>query len=206
VSGPRLRDRRVLSGGNFSDCTIDGDFRNAIGYKAKWTKVLFLEANFANANLFGGEFEDCIFEKTTLDRVNFTGSTFRNTHFVECSLDQAIFDNSILRAVTIRGGRAEYASFNNASMNEVELDTQLHGADLRFGYTKDLSYGHSNLWGSSINVNCNNFVGKKINERGLKLFLALLSKTTGNPELTAKIRELVEPKYLTMIDKMAGEE
>ena len=190
-------------GGTYEHQFCRGDFRNALAYQAKFTGIKFQETPWSGANLSGSTFLDCTFEKCDLRLANLNATTFRNCRFTECLLDQATFHSASLKGVEIEGGRAQYASFWNASVSEVKLDTNLHGADLRYAASNNLDYGEANPWGCQVSLNCANFKDVKISERNLELLLALVCQTAGNDGLRNQVLSLISTKSVTLMHKLA---
>ncbi len=191
-------------GGSFSHQTVEGDLRLAQAYKSTFDGVLFKDAHMEKGDYRGSVFTNCRFEGCLLDLCDFNAATFSNCQLLECQFDLATFHSAIIEDTVFVLGRAEYASFWNATLRRVRFDLSLHGADLRFAAADDVDYGDSNLWGASININCVNFVDKAGSDRQIQLLLALVASTKGNDEIRQKVRELVDPRYLAMLGRLAG--
>src|SRR5471030_1259503 len=153
--------------------------------------MTFEDCQMDQINFSGSSFTDCLFMHCSLPGANFNGTTMHGTTFHGCNLDMAGFKASSLWTTNFVGGRAEYSSFEEALLRDVLLDTQLHGADLRFSSARGLDMGDSNLWGASNNWSCRNYKDVRFSDKQVEIVLALIARTSGNDELRGKIRELV---------------
>ncbi len=190
-------------GGTFASQAFTGDLRLAQGYKATYEHIVFNNCRMEKGDYRGSVFTDCDFSGCKLDLCDFNAATIANCSFTDCELDLATFHSAVIEDVMFVGGRAEYASFWNATLRRVKLDLELHGADLRFAAAEELDYGDSNLWGTSINVNCVNFVDKEVSNRQIQILLALVASTKGNDELRQKLTALLDPHYMIMLKKLS---
>lgn len=200
----RARGRRTLMGGTFGHQEVTGDLRMAVSYKASYDRISFKDSRMEKGDYRGVSFTNCTFEGCQLDLCDFNGATFKVCAFTNCQLDLATFHSAIIEDTTFAMGRAEYASFWNATLRRVRFDLNLHGADLRFAAAEELDYGDSNLWGASININCVNFVDREASDRQMQILLALIASTRGNDGTRAKLKEIVSPRYLQMMEKLKG--
>lgn len=173
-------DRRVLSHQHFENEIVSGDFRNGVAVQSTLENVHFRNAQMDCFNFTNSAFLNCRFTECSLQLAGFNASALKGCSFDECNLDQARFQLSSLEDVSFLGGRAEYATFEDARANRVLFDTQLHGANLTFVTKKDLDFGESNLWGAIIRADCTFFRDTKMDRRSVALFLALLASTEGN--------------------------
>ena len=202
----RSRFRRSLSGGNYVGTTVKGDFRCGLALSSTVRDVWFVECKMEQINFSGSKFENVHFLKCNLSGANFNGTTFHDSVFEGCILDMAGFRGASLYRTRLVGGRAEYASFEETLVRDCRFDTQLHGADLRFSSSRRQDMGTANLWGSSLNVSCKNFKNVTYSEEQIELFLALLSKTSGNDALRYKIRGLISAKSAQVVDRIVDQE
>ena len=189
-------------GSDVANATITGDFRNGIAYNSKFDTVNFTSCQMDRLTMFGSSFTDCVFSGCTMNQINLNSSRFTNVAFYECNLDMATFEASIFDRVSIVGGRAEYASFRDATFKDSKIDTQLHGADLRIAKSSGLHLEGSNTWGATMNVSCANFVGVTFDQRQLELLLALISKSSGSDGLRSKIAGLVSEHMMKVADRL----
>jgi uncharacterized protein YjbI with pentapeptide repeats len=196
----RARYRRSLSGNTYQDTVVSGDFRCGLALQVTCRDMRFDECRMDQINFSGSRFENCQFIKCDLSGANFNACTFRDCTFDECTLDLAGFKGASIWRSRFMGGRAEYASFEEALIRDTWLNLQLHGADLRFSSTKGLDLSGSNLWGSALNVSCRNFKNVVYSEKQIEMFLGLVAKSTGNEELRGKIRNLISAKSARIID------
>lgn len=198
----RARNRRSLSSQPYQNETITGDFRNALSEGCAFKAMVFEDCQMGLASFYKSIFVDCEFRNSTLVGANFNGCSFKNVHFLGCNLDQAQFKSATFDGCSFVGGRAEYATFDGSGVKDVLFDLQLHGADLRFHGAINVDYGDSNLWASEIKVGCRQFVGQRLSQRQLELFIGLLSKSAGNDILRQKLRNLMSPEMQKVIDKV----
>jgi len=205
VTQARARHRRSLMGQTFSNQKIAGDFRNGLAYKSLFTNILF-NAIMGKIQLQGSAFKDCNFDSCNMSMAVMSACEFENCLFTNCDLDQAVFDSSIIKNTRFINGRAQYASFYNTTLNNVLLDTDLHGADLRWAEAKNVNLGESNLWGASINFSCSFFKDKTFSERQFKLFLALTGETLGNDDLRQSAKSLAGEFVCKMMAMLADRE
>jgi uncharacterized protein YjbI with pentapeptide repeats len=185
----RPRDRRRLFGKEFTDEIVRGDFRCAVAYNCKFNNIRFVECQMGSANFRGSSFVGCVFENCRLDQADLRAS-FKDCVFDGCTLDMASFCGAVLVGTRFSGGRAEYANFSFALLQDVVFDCQLHGADLTFDQAFNVDYGDSNVWGAKITVSCAQFAGAKLSERQLKLFAGLLGQTVGNDDIREVLRSI----------------
>lgn len=174
--------------------------------QVRCTEMTFEDCQMDQINFSGSSFTDCLFIHCSLPGANFNGTTMHGTTFHGCNLDMAGFKASSLWTTNIVGGRAEYSSFEEALLRDVILDTQLHGADLRFSSVRGLDMGDSNLWAASNNWSCKNYKNVRFSARQVEIVLALIARTSGNDELRGKIRELVSAKMARLVDTIVGDE
>ena len=181
---------------------VMGDYRLALAYKSRFIGVTFEDCKMECSDFTGAEFLNCFFIRCDLSKCCLIGATFQDVDFRDCNLDLAELKGAIIRNASFVGGRMEYASFENATLTNVRFDTQMHGADLRYASAEKVNYGDSNLWGAAFTVSCNAFLGKKLSERSLCLFLALLCETEGNDEIRANVLTCLPEQYVPMLKKL----
>jgi len=198
----RSNDRRRLSHRHFKDEDARGDFRNGVAVQSTLERVSFTDSPMDAFNFTNSAFLDCTFTRCSLKLSSFNAAVLKGCRFEECDMDQASFKHASLSDCQIIGGRAEYAVFEDAEVKNVKMETQLHGADLRFGRSKYLDLTGSNLWGASIKVNCTNFADVLIDRRSLEVFIGLLSKTAGNEELTPLLEDLISEQTKGIVKRI----
>lgn len=189
-------------GSNVSGATITGDFRNGLAYNSTFDTVNFTSCQMDRISMFGSRFVDCVFSGCTLTQANLNACRFENVAFYECTLDMATFDTATFERASLVGGRAEYTSFRDVTFTDSKVDIQLHGADFRIAKSSGLHMEGSNTWGLSWNASCNNFIGVTYDQRQVELFLALLSKSSGNDGLRRKIADLVSEHMMKVADRL----
>ena len=204
----RARARRSLSSKPYIGEHVRGDFRNALSEHCAFESMTFSECQMGAASFYHSIFVNCEFHDCNLTLGNFNACSFKNSHFYRCTLDQAKFIATSFDTCSFIEGRAEYATFEDASLKDVKFETQLHGADLRWHKAVNVDYGNSNLWGASIKVGCRQFVGAKFDQRQLELFLGLLTKSTGNDLLRHELKRFISEDMAKVIEKITitGEE
>lgn len=183
--------------GTYCNEEIVGDFRCGLAMESVLKNCRFDQAKLDGINCSGSKLTNCTFDRCTLNGAVLSASTLTNCEFIECELDMARFDAAILQNVGFTGGRAEYSSFQEATVLDSRFDIQLHGADLRFADSRNVDYGDSNLWGAAITAGCAQFRGNRFSDRQVDIFLALVAQASG-PERRARIEAVIEPKYLEM--------
>jgi uncharacterized protein YjbI with pentapeptide repeats len=193
-------------GGEYADQEVMGDFRNSLAFKATFAGVTFHECKMGLSNFAGSVFKDCKFDDCDLGKANFNACKISGTRFVDCNLDQATFKSADIRGTVIEGGRAEYADFEEAAVQDVRLDTQLHGADLRFSMSKELDYGNSNFWGASFRFSCAQFNGVRLSPHNFERFLAILCRTVGNESRLPEVLKLVSKTTLEVDRRVSNTE
>jgi uncharacterized protein YjbI with pentapeptide repeats len=198
----RSYDRRRLSHRNFKDEEVSGDFRNGVAVQSTLEKVHIHDAPMDAFNFTNAVFLDCSFIRCSLKLSSFNAAVLKNVRFEDCDLDQASFRHASLTNIQIIGGRAEYSVFEDVEVKGVLFDTQLHGADLRFGRSHDLDFGTSNLWAASIKVNCTTFADVKLDRRSLEVFMGLLSKTVGNEDLTLALDGMISEQAKGIVKRI----
>jgi uncharacterized protein YjbI with pentapeptide repeats len=206
VSKFRARDRRHLMGGDYDAERITGDFRCALAYRSTYRDMIFDGCRFEQADFSNSTFVNCKFLSCSLGSVNFTICRFNLCEFVDCVGDLANLSTTHLKAVRVTGGRWEYASFRDVTIESVEFDTQLHGADLRFSSVDGLDFKESNLWGCSISISCKTFVNVAISARSLDLLAGLISLTAGNDASRQAIRSTLTEKSRKMLEALTLKE
>jgi uncharacterized protein YjbI with pentapeptide repeats len=198
----RSRNRNSLLGSEYFDQEIRGDYRGSDSRRARYENCRFIESSFAKSSYVGATFVYCSFDGCNFSQSDFSAATIYGCTFQGCDLDQCEFDSAIIGSTAISGGRAQKSSFIRATLSRVVLDTDLHGADLRFRSAEEISFGDSNLWAAAINVNCNTFLEKRYSERQIKVMLALLATTVGNDDLRKSMRELAGDYYMKMVENL----
>lgn len=198
------RNRRSLLGNEFSDQKITGDFRNARAERSTLENCTVDEANFGKSSFVGATLRRVAFHKVNLSQCDFRAATLEGCAFLDCDLDQTDFNSAIIRDTGFLNGRAQYSSFLMATLDNVRFDLDLHGADLRFRDAKKVSYGQSNLWAASINVNCSTFLEKAFSDRQVRIFLALLATSDGNDILREGIKKLAGDHAVKMVAKLTN--
>lgn len=173
-----------------------------MAYNSKFNNVIFASCQMDRISLFGSTFERCDFYSCNLSQANLNSCQFMNSVFHRCNLDMATFDASVFKDSVITGGRAEYASFRDVAFHSCTVGTQLHGADFRIAKSDALHLEDSNTWGMSINASCANFVGVTYGQRQLELFLALLSKSSGNDKLRGQMAGLVSEHMMKVAERL----
>jgi len=196
------RNRRTLMGGEFQDQEVRGDFRLAQAYKAKFERCRFIDSPFGKSDFRGAVFTECIFEKCDFAKSDFNAATVKVCTFVECDFDLVDFTAAWITETQFIGGRMEYSKFQNSTLRDVKFETQLHGSDLRYASAENINYGGSNVWGASINVNCNSFRDMTWDERSVRIYLALLASSKGNDDLRARIAELAGEEAVKLIARL----
>lgn len=179
------RNRRTLMGLEISEEVITADLRNALAYRSTIRGCSFVNCEIGKADLSASTIEDC--------------------EFIDCDLDQAVFRSASIKRTRFLGGRAQYSSFENATLSQVKFDIDLHGADLRYAAAEEVDYSGSNLWGANIRISCSFFKGMKFDDRSLRLFLALLGITKGEPEFVQDVNALSGDQACKMMAKLSEE-
>lgn len=198
----RSYDRRRLSHRSFKLEIAKGDFRNGQAVQSTFEAMRFEDSPMHLFNFTNSAFLDCEFNRCDLSMASFNASVLKNVQFNDCTLDQAAFKLAMLDHVGIIGGRAEYAVFEDAEARDVLLDTQLHGADLRFAKTIRVDFGKSNLWGVTVKANCAFWADNVFDRRQVEIFIGLLSKSMGNDELREKLRGMLSPETVAIVDRV----
>jgi uncharacterized protein YjbI with pentapeptide repeats len=198
----RARARRSLSENPYRGETVKGDFRNGLAEKCAFYEMTFDECHMEQASFFRSIFVNCTFKKCQMGLGNFNACSFKDCNFYDCTLDQAQFKSATFDTVCFIGGRAEYVSFEGASVKDVLFDLQLHGADVRWHAAHNVDYGVSNLWGATVKIGCKQFVGAKLDSRSLELFIGLLAKTKGNDEIREKLKSIISPTASRVVDRL----
>lgn len=200
----RARSRRRLTRGVYCNEEIRGDFRCGLAMEVTLKNCRFVECRLDGINFSGSKMTNCSFESCTLNGAILNASILVNCEFLDCQMDMARFDAAILQNCKLKGGRAEYSSFLEASIMDSLLDLQLHGADLRFADSRNVDYGDSNLWGVSFNASCAQFVANKLSERQIDLLLGLLAQAASE-ERRREIEAIVPAKSLETLQLLVGE-
>lgn len=173
------KNRRRLAGQLFEDLDeTGGDLRHAIAMGSRWVNCTFRSSTFAMGDFGNATFDRCIFIECDLSQAILI-ARFIDCRFEHCDLDSANLTAAELRGCTFAGGRAQFSTWERATVVNCALSMDLHSARLDFAEGKGVNWSGANLWNALIPLGCAFFAGSEIDEREADMFLSLLLETKG---------------------------
>lgn len=195
--------RRRLSGQTFRGEKYAGqDLRGAIALGATFEDCEFKDCKFGQAQLQNATFEGCRLYDCNFDQAVLV-CRILGCHFERCSFDQAVFAAAHIKDSKFYEGRAQYADFSRATVENTVLSLDLHGARLDFAESNHVSFAGSNLWGAVVPLGCAFFVGNEFDGRQLAYLLALVRLSEGNSEAREILKQLVPERIERVVQRIA---
>lgn len=169
------------------------DVRHAIANNSVWTNVNAKACDFSSGNFSGARFDRCTFLDCDF-RQSILVASFMQCRFINGNFDDCAFVAAEIRECAFMDGRAQYASFERATVISSRLGLNLHGARLDFAEGREVDWTGANLWNALIPLGCAMFAGSAIDERQGAMYLALIGETTGgiSAENRQKLAEMIQ--------------
>ncbi len=187
--------KRRLQGQTYEGQTFERlDLSNMLAYGSQWKDCAFIDCDLTLSDMRKARLEDVRFLNCDLHLTDFSGSELRRVAFEICRMKRASFAGiHPIEQTSFEGCQAQYSSFYESTLRDVTFtDTNLHGADLRFMENHKATFSGSNLWGTSIALNCSLFGdGVSFDDRSVNLFLALAARKCQDEEKKRRIEEMI---------------
>ncbi len=190
--------KRRLQGFQGNDETYTSlDLGDISAWGSRWVNCTFDRCDLTLAD-FGGAtyFEKCEFRDCDLVGASFRAAQIRGSVFRGCNLRRVAFVGcSPIEATTFIDCNMKQASFFEATVVDTGfLNSNMHGADLRFIETIGVDFRGSNLWGAAVNFGCT-FWNGKFDARTVGLFAGMLARVHPEPEASKILKDLAGKNY-----------
>jgi len=187
--------KRRVQGQKFEGQTYDAlDLSSMQGFGTSWVGCRFISCDLAGSDLRNSNFDSCHFFECDLMLANFSGgSQLRHVTFEGCRMKQSVFAGvHPIDDVSFRACQLHYSSFLDSTVRSISfLDSNLHGADLRFIECAEAEFQRSVLWNASVQLGCQ-FLGTQntFDSRSADLFVGMVARLHPSEEKRAILAEI----------------
>jgi len=156
------------------------DLSSMLAFGSSWIDCNFASCDLSLADLRNSVFESCRFFDCDLPIANFSGgSQLRHVVFEGCRMKQSIFSGvHPFVDVAFQDCELHYSTFADSTVREIWfVDSNLHGADLRFVECGKAVFQRCVLWNASVQFGCQFFgTQNSFDERSADLFAGMLGR------------------------------